>query len=50
VDCTVHRDVCTAQGVKGYPTLILFKNGVPEGTKYSGARELQPLVDFAKSA
>ncbi len=27
VDCTVEL-VCTQHGVKGFPTLVLFKNGV----------------------
>jgi len=48
VDCTVHRDTCSAHGVRGYPTLQLFKNGEAEGVKYSGARETDAMVEFVK--
>lgn len=41
-------NVCSSQAVRGYPTLLLFKNGSKEGIKYSGARELKALADFAK--
>jgi protein disulfide-isomerase-like protein len=47
VDCTVSRDVCSAQGIRGYPTLQLFKNG-GEPIKYNGGRDLSALLDFAK--
>lgn len=30
VDCTEHRPLCQAQGVRGYPTLKLFKSGADE--------------------
>jgi thioredoxin domain-containing protein 5 len=48
VDCTVHRDVCSANGVRGYPTLLLFKNGNKEGIKYSGAREVESMSSWVK--
>ncbi len=47
VDCTQHTATCTKQGVKGYPTLILFENGEPV-SKYNGGRTLNDLVDFVK--
>ena len=47
VDCTVHSNTCTKQGVKGYPTLILFENGEPV-TKYNGGRTLTDFVEFIK--
>ena len=45
IDCTVSKDVCTQQGVKGYPTLIVHKPG-KEAEKYNGARELDALKAF----
>jgi len=46
VDCTQHKEVCSDNGVKGYPTLKLFIPGVAEGTKYQGARSKQALTDW----
>ncbi len=49
VDCTVSRDVCSSQGIRGYPTLQLFKGGdLAAPVKYSGSRDLAALLDFAK--
>jgi hypothetical protein len=39
---------CSSQSIRGYPTLLLFKDGAKEGAKYSGARDLAALADFAK--
>ena len=49
LDCTVHSSTCQRQGVKGYPTLLLFVNGEQEG-KYSGSRELEDLIEFVNRA
>jgi thioredoxin domain-containing protein 5 len=46
VDCTVAKDVCSGQGIRGYPTLQLHTNGKVD--KYNGSRDLQALLDFAK--
>jgi thioredoxin domain-containing protein 5 len=40
VDCTLDRSVCDAQGVRGYPTLLLFTGGEKQD-KYQGGREFQ---------
>ena len=45
VDCTEETETCQQNGVKGYPTLVLFEDGLSID-KYSGARTLEALVDF----
>ena len=49
VDCTAAKDVCTQQGIKGYPTLMLHKAG-KEGERYNGPRELDALKEFVLAA
>ena len=50
VDCTSTggRPVCTAQGVRGYPTVKSFKAGEAEGTKYGGGRGFDQLKSFVE--
>jgi thioredoxin-like negative regulator of GroEL len=51
VDCTTERDTCSAQGVRGYPTLMLFKNGDAKSPeRYSGARDLGALSSWLQAA
>ena len=45
VDCTLDKDLCKKYEVRGYPTLILFKNG-EQAEKYSKARDLNALYSF----
>jgi len=48
VDCTEHRSVCTDNGIKGYPTLLWFTDGVQVGDRYSGERSLEALRSFTE--
>jgi protein disulfide-isomerase A1 len=46
VDCTAQEQVCSRFGVRGYPTLKLFRDG--QASEYNGAREADALVSFMK--
>ncbi|KAI1300849.1 protein disulfide-isomerase precursor [Mortierella claussenii] len=46
VDCTVEVDLCQEQGVQGYPTLKIFRDG--ESTDYNGPRKADGIVSFMK--
>jgi protein disulfide-isomerase A6 len=46
LDCDDSNDVCKKYGVEGFPTIKFFKGGKP--TDYNGARETEPLVEFAQ--
>jgi thioredoxin domain-containing protein 5 len=50
VDCTVETDLCSAHGVKGYPTLKFFKKGDTEGIKYAKGRDLASMEKFISEA
>jgi len=47
IDCTDEnsRNVCGQFGVRGYPTLILLKEG--KYYTFKGPRKLENLADFA---
>ncbi|XP_071097798.1 thioredoxin domain-containing protein 5-like [Haliotis cracherodii] len=47
VDCTVQEDLCKKHEIRGYPTLILFNNGV-KITDYNGDRYLDSLYSFVE--
>ncbi|KAK0490375.1 protein disulfide isomerase [Armillaria novae-zelandiae] len=47
VNCAVNGDLCSANDVKGYPTLNLYKDGKLV-EPFKGARELDLLVPFIK--
>jgi len=52
VDCTAddnaNRELCNEQGVNGFPTLNIYKDG-EKVDEYSGKRELEALVAFVES-
>ncbi|OPL20269.1 hypothetical protein AM593_05563, partial [Mytilus galloprovincialis] len=45
VDCTLHKELCQERKVRGYPTLIVYKNGEMK-EEYSGGRDLPSLETF----
>ncbi|KAG6868519.1 hypothetical protein C0993_001620 [Termitomyces sp. T159_Od127] len=44
VDCVDQADLCQANDVQGYPTLKVFKNGVP--ADYHGPRKADGIVSY----
>ncbi|MCP4273574.1 MAG: hypothetical protein GY781_16725, partial [Gammaproteobacteria bacterium] len=44
VDCTQYKETCAKFDVKGYPTIILIKDG--EAIEYSGKRTKESLRTF----
>jgi len=47
VDCTVEKDLCSKYGVKGFPTIKVFKDGSTEGEAYEGGRDYAALKAYA---
>jgi protein disulfide-isomerase A1 len=45
VDCTTEEGTCQQQGIQGFPTLKLFRNGKP--LDYEGERSAAAIVSFA---
>jgi len=51
VDCTSQdggKDICRKYGVRGYPTLKLFKSG-QFSEEYQGPREADAIVEYMQS-
>ncbi|KAK6012761.1 thioredoxin, partial [Ostertagia ostertagi] len=47
VDCTVEKATCDKFGVKGFPTLKIFRNGL-EAQSYDGPREADGIVKYMR--
>jgi len=47
VDCTVEKDIATKQGVRGFPTVKLFIDGVVHD--YKGERTVKAFTEFVES-
>lgn len=52
VDCTKDKGdaLCEGEGVKGFPTLILYKDGKKLGEEYEGSRKLEDIKTFLDGA
>jgi len=46
VDCTVEKDLCQEHEVNGYPTVKVFKEGVPRD--YEGPRKADGIVSYLR--
>ncbi|KAG0006786.1 hypothetical protein BGZ65_003726 [Modicella reniformis] len=48
VDCTQNEDICTKEGVRGYPTIKLHQHG--QSIEYRNQRSLEAMSEFALGA
>lgn len=47
IDCTENQDLCVEQGIRGYPTLKVFKNGnIQYPVDYQGQRNREGIVSY----
>ena len=49
VDCTENQDLCMEQGIKGYPSLKVIRNGDALGASdYTGGRTATDIISYMK--
>ncbi|ODV58970.1 protein disulfide isomerase [Ascoidea rubescens DSM 1968] len=46
IDCTEDRDLCTDIGIKGFPTLKIFKGSLENPADYLGARKSDSIISY----
>lgn len=47
IDCTEESELCMEQGIRGYPTLKVFKNNqIDNPSEYQGARSAPAIVSY----
>lgn len=46
IDCTEERDVCTEYGIRGYPSLKVFRGSDKEPSDYAGGRKSDLIVNY----
>ena len=46
VDCSKENELCNKEGIKGFPTLKIFRARDPIGTEYEGPRDLSSLIEL----
>ena len=49
VDATAHRDLAVAHHVKGYPTVVWFKNGATNHRHYQGPQSVEGLTHLVQA-
>lgn len=48
IDCTENQELCMEQGIKGYPSLKVFKKNGSVVSEYQGQRNKDAIVQFMK--